>query len=89
MTVYFKLLLFILNYDCIFFHDIERLESDVAESENEFFIVVSQTSCKSLGYLLYCTGLNFINILRPPFLYESVLRSISLLTVWLCIFLAQ
>jgi len=32
----------------------------------------------------YNTGVNFINILRKPFSYKSVLRSFSLVTVWLC-----
>jgi hypothetical protein len=32
---------------------------------------------------------NFINILLEPFLYESVLRLFSLVTGWLCNFLAQ
>ncbi len=34
-------------------------------------------------------GVNFINILLSTFLYKSVLRSFSLITVWLCNFLAQ
>jgi len=29
------------------------------------------------------TGVNFINILSMPFLYKSVLRSFSLVRVWL------
>jgi len=35
------------------------------------------------------SGVNFINILCTIFLYESVLRSFSLATIWLCNFLAQ
>ncbi len=31
-------------------------------------------------------GVKFINILRVTFAYRSVLRSFSLLTVWLCNF---
>jgi len=34
-------------------------------------------------------GVNFINIIRKPFLYESALHSFSLFTVWLCNFQAQ
>jgi hypothetical protein len=32
------------------------------------------------------SGANFNNILQEPFLYDSVLHSISLITVWLCNF---
>jgi len=35
------------------------------------------------------SGVNFINILRVPFSYQSYLRSFSLVTVWLCDFLAK
>jgi hypothetical protein len=34
-------------------------------------------------------GVNFINILRSNFLYESASSSFSLVTFWLCNFLAQ
>jgi hypothetical protein len=34
-------------------------------------------------------GVNFINILRSIFLYKSTLRSFSLITIWLCNFLAK
>ncbi len=34
-------------------------------------------------------GVNFINILHLPFWYKSVLRSFSLVTVWLCNFFVQ
>ncbi len=34
-------------------------------------------------------GVNFINSLCVPFLYESVLLSFSLVTVWLCNFLRK
>jgi len=35
------------------------------------------------------SSVNFTNILHEPFLYEIILRSFSLLTVWLCIFLVK
>jgi len=34
-------------------------------------------------------GVNFTNILQWPFLYESTLRCFSLITTWLCYFLAE
>jgi len=34
-------------------------------------------------------GINFTNILRAAFLYESALHSFSLITVWLCNFLRK
>jgi len=39
--------------------------------------------------LINTPGVNFINILRPLFLYESILGSFSLVTVWLWNFLAK
>jgi len=38
---------------------------------------------------LHGKSINFINILSAPFLYESVLPSFSIITVWLCDFLAK
>jgi hypothetical protein len=37
----------------------------------------------------FLLGVNFIKILCKPVLYKSVLHSFSLVTVWLCIFLAK
>ena len=36
-----------------------------------------------------CKSVNFINTLHAPFLYKSALQSFSLITVWLCDFLAK
>jgi len=41
------------------------------------------------GRLLGRPGVNFINILHAPFSYKSALHSFSIITVWLCNFLAQ
>jgi len=34
-------------------------------------------------------GFNFTNILLQPFLYKSVLHTFTVITVWLCDFLAK
>ncbi len=46
------------------------------------------TSSVNLTDMALTAGVNFINILCANFLYESALRSFSLVTFWLCIFLA-
>jgi len=49
----------------------------------------------SLAFVLFLPqnenepGVNFTNILRADFLYVSVLRSFSLITVWLCYIFAE
>jgi len=42
-----------------------------------------------ISLFAHCSLLNFINILCVCFSYESALRSFSLITVWLCDFLAK
>ena len=41
----------------IFLIVIYNVSSDGDDSGTEFFVVVSQTTCKAMGYLLYCSGL--------------------------------
>ncbi len=54
---------------------------------NYFGIVVKQFPAQNLSL---GAGVNFINILCVPFLYESILLCFSLIAVWLCIkFLVQ
>ncbi len=54
----------------------------------------SSTFCWT-EFLLYdleigkCPSVNFINILSANFLYKSAASSFSLITFWLCNFLAQ
>jgi hypothetical protein len=49
----------------------------------------SHLSDRQLFHLLIQTGVNFINILRDSILYESALRSFSLITVRLYIVSAK
>jgi hypothetical protein len=48
---------------------------------------ITTTTMKAETTTLPCfqkpEGVNFINILSTPFLYKSILRSFSLVTVWL------
>jgi len=55
-----------------------------------FFAVLGSSRAKAARTVLKLTqGFNFINISQAPFSYKGVLHSFSLVTVWLCNFLAQ
>ncbi len=61
----------------------------VAHSEQGWFSchfsLLPHTSCFKLNLLIESTEIDFINILRTNFLYESALRSFSLIYFfWLC-----
>jgi hypothetical protein len=45
--------------------------------------------CLNNEYFYLRSGVNFINILRVPFSYESAFQSFSLRTIWLLIFLTE
>jgi len=48
--------------------DLTGNENDeTADEHGEFYVSVSRTSCQALGYVLYCSGFNFTNILHVPF----------------------
>jgi len=51
--------------------------------------ILGVTSMRHCILLCMCTEVNFIKILWDNFLYESALHSFSLVTFWLCNFLAQ
>jgi hypothetical protein len=54
-----------------------------------FFNILPNKCCKtSLGPKMP-PGVNFTNILRAAFLYESFLCSFYVLTIWACIFLQK
>jgi hypothetical protein len=50
-------------------------------------VILAQLACPLNDVIfLFASGVNFTNILRAAFLYESFLRSFYVLTIWVCIF---
>ncbi len=54
-----------------------------------FFVTDGTTKQASSLSLASCSGVNFTNILRAAFSHENFLNSFSVLTIWVCNFLAK
>jgi len=57
-------------------------------SSGRKFVVFDEDKKGGGGKDCDSAGVNFINIIQVHFLYKSILHSFSLVTVWLCNFLA-